>query len=76
MESYFCYQLSEQHKGHIVFKWLFVVSCYLSQDLLSSVSINLLTKSLNNVIYLLDQEVVECRALSQPMRKLPADFLG
>lgn len=50
---------------------------YLSeQDTLSSVFINLLTKSLKNVIYLLDQEAVECQALSQPMRKLPADFLG
>lgn len=76
MGSYYFYYLSEQHKGHIVFKWLFVVSCCLNQDPLSSVFINLLTKSLKNVIYLLDQEAVECQALSQPMKKLPADFLG
>lgn len=44
-----------------------------------SVFINLMTKCLQNVIeneiYLLGQEAAECPALSQPIRRLPADFL-
>lgn len=35
-----------------------------------------LQNAIENIIYPLDQEVVECPALSQPIRRLPADFLG